>query len=342
MFFRNGSNFLSFGLPDSLSANVHPSLHKTQSSEGYNGPQRSQYSHIPTITAPLVAPEPIPVGPSEYVNIKTSEDSNLTRLRGKKVMISSNPEIIPRQDSYVDASSPELSPGEKSNQNFTFGESEAAVLASLNSALGPRDPSRDLNANSVVNHNSPHSASLEERDFRGGFTSIPVRQQSPLQTFTPRSNYPPESDEISGDSDSSSAAMRLGSYGFKGETRNDMDQPISQRSSSPLQRPAMPPPPPPFAPPPPPLYANPVDFPPPPPPESFAFSNGYGHTVNPPDEPLYAKVNKSKKGGNQDSRINSGMAVEAPYATISEFDKLSINSAESERSSLTSPKKGIL
>ncbi|PIK33183.1 putative whirlin-like [Apostichopus japonicus] len=84
---------------------------ENQSSEGYNGPQRSQYSHIPTITAPLVAPEPIPVGPSEYVNIKTSEDSNLTRLRGKKVMISSNPEIIPRQDSYVTPQAPNSLPG---------------------------------------------------------------------------------------------------------------------------------------------------------------------------------------------------------------------------------------
>ncbi|PIK48814.1 hypothetical protein BSL78_14310 [Apostichopus japonicus] len=112
------------------------------------------------------------------VSKKELEAMKLVRKQEKE-------KIIPRQDSYADASSPELSPGEKSNRNFTFGESEAAVLASLNSALGPGDPSRDLNANSVVNHNSPHSASLEERDFRGGFTSVRQTSRAPYRLLRP-------------------------------------------------------------------------------------------------------------------------------------------------------------
>lgn len=316
-------------------------MHKTQSAEGYSGPPTTLYSHVPTISTPLVAPEPIPVGPSEYVNIQTNEESNLARLRGKKVMISSNPEIIPRQDSFADASSPEVSPlGKAEQQNFTFGVSEATVLASLNSAVGSGGNSRDLNSNSLADRNTPHAVAMGEGDFRGGFNSNPLRQGNSLQTFGSHSNYPP-GDEISEDSDSSSAGMKMGSYGFRGETRNQPNQRSSPQMSSQSQRPSVPPPPPPQSPPPPPpaFCANEPHFPPPP--EDFTSSNGIGHPVNPQDddprEALYAKVDKTRRAGNSNRLI-----PEAPYASISEFDKLSITSGESERSSVTSPKRGIL
>lgn len=328
-----------------VGTNSHRPVHHTQSAEGYlenpNPPSSSGdsnfalYSHIPAVTGSLVDPDPIPVGPSEYVSIQTNDENNLARMKGKKVMISSNPEIIPRLDSYPEASSAELSPVSGTMDQFTFGASEADVIARLDSALGAGENSKDENANSVMGHtvSPPPVVTTVQRDFRGGFTASPTRQNQ-LQTFSSQPN--PYAEYISEDSDSSSNAQKVGSYGFGGGQRG-IPSPERKQVHSPTQRPSLPPPPPP-----PPLFANPPIINP-----TDSVSNGIsgtGYSQSDPREALYAKVDKSRRHTSPEQSTHPRVTLEAPYASISEFDRLSLTSTESESrgSNAATPKRGIL